>query len=151
MLKLTPLLLLAAPACAADPIQLSFLTGCWSMTRNGAVIEEMWNKPAAGVLMGMGRTVSATGKLVESEFVQIREENGVLAYVVQLKLGGPLTVFPAVKVSSTEVVFSNPEHDFPSRIVYRMQPDGNLFARIEGRVNGKDAAQDFPYTRAQCE
>ena len=145
------LLLGAAAASAADVNQLAFLAGCWSMERNGAVIEEMWNKPAAGSMMGMGRTVSAAGKVTEREFVEIRPEAGVLSYVVQLKLGGPITVFPATKVTATEVVFSNPDHDFPQRIIYRLESNGNLFARVEGKVGDKDRAQDFTYKRAKCE
>src|SRR5712691_6598320 len=110
-IAISGLLLFGLTASAADLDQLAFITGCWSMNRNGSTVEEMWNKPSGGSMMGVGRTVSAAGKMV------------------QLKLGGPLTVFPASKISDTEVVFSNLEHDFPQRIIYRLQPDGNLFAR----------------------
>ena len=144
-------LFLALTAYGADASELAFLSGCWMMNRNGATVEEMWSKPTGGALMGMGRTVSATGKVTESEFVEIRPENGVLSYVVQLKLGGPVTVFQVLTISATEVVFSNPEHDFPQRIIYRSLPDGNLFARVEGRVKGKEFAQEFLYRRGNCQ
>jgi hypothetical protein len=151
LVRLAGFLFLALTACAADASQLAFLSGCWVMNRNGVTVEEMWNKPTGGALMGMGRTVSAAGKVTESEFVEIRPENGVLSYVVQLKLGGPVTVFPVATISATEVVFSNPEHDFPQRIIYRALPDGNLFARVEGRLKGKDLAQEYLYQRGNCQ
>ena len=47
------------------------------------------------------------------------------------------------------MVFENPKHDFPQRIRYRLKGD-TLHARIEGTINGKERAIDFPYQRASC-
>ena len=37
----------------------------------------------------------------------------------------------------------NPEHDYPTTIIYRKQPDGSLFARVEGKQKGKLVGEDF--------
>ena len=58
--------------------------------------------------------------------------------------------FRMVRLTEGEVVFENPAHDFPQRILYR-QVAGGLAARIEGRENGKDRAEEFPYRRVPCE
>jgi hypothetical protein len=139
----------ASLAAAADPA--AFFTGCWSMTAaDGSVIEEMWTKPSGGTMHGIGRTVKA-GKTVFNEYLEIREEKGVLTYFAQLRLGGPVTPFPLSRASETELVFSNPEHDYPTTIIYRKQPDGGLFARVEGRRSGKLAGEEFPYRRVNCD
>mgnify|MGYP000234336768 CR=1 FL=1 len=62
---------------------------------------------------------------------------------------GPVA-FRMVRLTEGEVVFENPAHDFPQRILYR-QVAGGLAARIEGRENGKDRAEEFPYRRVPCE
>jgi hypothetical protein len=135
----------------ADIKDASFISGCWAMrAADGTVIEEMWNKPTGGTMNGVGRTVSG-GKTRFNEYLEIREENGVLTYYAQLRLGGPVTPFPAIKVVAGELVFANPQHDYPQRIIYRRTADGGLFARVEGNQKGKAASEDFPYKRVKCD
>ena len=55
-----------------------------------------------------------------------------------------------IQSSATEVIFENPEHDFPQRVIYRLQPDGLLVGRIEGISKGKPRAIDFPMKRVPC-
>jgi hypothetical protein len=151
MKYLIPCILAALSAHAADVDQLSFFSGCWSMTApDGSVVEEAWLKPSGGTLSGVGRTVKS-GKATFSEFLQIREEKGVLTYFAVLRLGGTATPFPATKVSDTEVIFSNPQHDYPTTIIYRRQSTDRLFARVEGQQNGKLVGEDFAYHRVKCD
>lgn len=128
---------------------LSWLAGCWEGNLNGSELNEQWMKPAAGLMLGMGRTV-AGGKVREYEFLQIREDaDGTISYVARPS-GQPEASFKLSKLQTKEVVFENPEHDFPQRIIYRLQPDGSLFARIEGTSKGKTRGFDYPMKRAQC-
>ena len=53
--------------------------------------------------------------------------------------------------SANELIFENPQHDFPQRVIYRLQTDGSLLGRIEGVSKGKEKAVDFPMTRAGCD
>jgi len=43
-------------------------------------------------------------------------------------------------------VFANPEHGFPSRIVYRREGD-ELLARIEGTLRDKPAGEEWRFAR----
>ncbi len=128
---------------------LSWLAGCWEANRNGREINEQWMKPSGGTMLGMGRTV-ADGKTREYEFLQIREEQDGAIYYVARPSGQPEASFKLVKSENKELVFENPQHDFPQRIIYRLQPDGSLFARIEGTANGKARGFDYPMKRASC-
>lgn len=64
--------------------------------------------------------------------------------------GQPEASFKLVKAENKEIVFENLQHDFPQRIIYRLQPDGSLFARIEGTSRGKARGSDYRMKRAQC-
>jgi len=44
-------------------------------------------------------------------------------------------------------VFENPQHDFPQRISYKLNPDGTLLAAIDGTKAGKIRRVEFPYKR----
>jgi hypothetical protein len=55
----------------------------------------------------------------------------------------------ASESSEDRVVFANPAHDYPSRILYWRTPDGALHARIEGTRKGKPASEEWSWKRAR--
>jgi hypothetical protein len=118
------------------------------MTRGSRHVTELWSMPAGGTLVGASRTV-ADGKTVEYEFLLIREATTGLEYVARPS-GQAEAVFRLVRSSARELVFENPHHDFPTRIIYRGGRNGGLDARIEGSIAGNAKAIDFPYRRASC-
>ncbi|MGQ0760645.1 MAG: DUF6265 family protein [Acidobacteriota bacterium] len=129
---------------------LSWLAGCWEANIRGREVNEQWMKPAGGIMLGMARTV-AQGKAAEFEFTQIREDKDGAIYYVAKPSGQPEASFILLKLQNKEAVFENPQHDFPQRIIYRLQPDGSLFARVEATVKGQTRGIDYPYKRAKCE
>ena len=141
-----------APAQTPKPTinDLSFLAGCWEMKTNKREINEQWMKPSGGMMLGIGRTV-ADGKVREYEFTQIREDKDGTIFYVAKPSGQEEGSFKLVKLQNKEAVFENPEHDFPQRVIYRLQSEGALFARVEGNVKGKNRGIDYPYKRAKCE
>jgi hypothetical protein len=134
---------------AADPTKrveaMSWLAGCWSMTTEESLIEELWLRPAGGSMLGLSRTIR-NGRMTSYEYIAIREVNGTLAYVAKPS-GQQEATFPLVRSSATELVFENPHHDFPQRISYRRLGDGIIAARVEGSKGGKSRAIDFRYER----
>ena len=129
---------------------LAWLKGCWSLSRNGRETTEHWLKPAGGSMLGISRTV-ANGKTVEFEFTQIRQdEKGDIVFIAKPS-GQPEATFKLIKGGANEVIFENPQHDFPQRVIYRRQDEGSLLGRIEGVSKGKEKSVDFPMTRARCD
>ncbi|MGH9662020.1 MAG: DUF6265 family protein [Bryobacteraceae bacterium] len=129
---------------AAQIDQLSFMSGCWEGKLGGMSIEETWLKPAGGSLLGMARNIKG-GKTVFTEHMEIREEAGAVVMHVQLRLAAKATPFKLTEITATRAVFSNPEHDFPQRIIYERKPDGSLDARVEGPRQGKTVGEDFHF------
>ena len=130
---------------------LGWLAGCWEMQndKRGLSITEMWMKPEGDAMMGVGRTVKAR-KVVDFEFLRIIETPMGLAYVSRPSANKDDTSFALIKALANEIVFENPAHDFPQRIIYRREGE-RLHARIEGAKDGKSRGIDFPYNRAKCE
>ena len=119
------------------------------MNAGPMVIEEEWGKPAADGMMGFSRNLKS-GKTVFSEFMRIEKQGTVLTYTPRIGTKFPLVSFKMTKLTDSEVIFENPTHDFPQRILYR-KVAGGLAARIDGKQNGKERAEEFPYTRVTCE
>jgi hypothetical protein len=128
--------------------RLSWLAGCWERTGDGRHVEEQWMAPRGGTMLGMGRTVTG-GSTSEHEQMQIREEGGRLIFTAKPS-GQAEASFVSLEVADSSVVFENKAHDFPQRIIYRLQPDGSLLARIEGERGGKQQGVDFSMSRAVC-
>lgn len=127
---------------------LTWMTGCWDLTRTGRHVVEHWMPPEGDTLMGVSRTV-ANGKTTEWEFLIIRPGGTGLEYVAKPS-GQAEATFVATRVAPGEIVFENPAHDFPTRIAYKRDADA-LVASIEGTLNGQPRRIAFPYKKATCE
>lgn len=139
--------LLVTRAAFAEP-RLAWLEGRWTGTAGGVEMEEIWTSPSGGVLLGMHKDVKA-GRVVGFEFLRIAPgEGGALTYFASPRSAAP-TPFRATEVSERRVVFANPAHDFPQRILYWLDGAGALHARIEGMVGGKQRGEEWTWTRAR--
>lgn len=130
--------------------RLSWLAGCWSSENNEAGSVEQWMQPAAGVMLGMARTVKS-GKTVEFEFMRIHEAPDATLLFTAIPSGQKETTFSQLRLSDAEVAFENPAHDFPQRVIYRRVGDTRLVASIEGTRKGAPRTIDFPMRRTKCE
>lgn len=134
---------------AASVEELAWLAGCWVSIGAEAGSGEQWMAPAGGTLLGVARTVKGS-TTVAHEFLQIRESaGGGLEYIADPS-GQNEAIFSLVRLSESEVIFENPNHDFPQRIIYRLAGE-TLLGRIEGQLEGKPRAADFPMKRVDCE
>jgi len=127
----------------------AWLAGCWDGSSANREYLEQWMKPSGQTMLGMSRTVYG-GKTVEYEFLQIREQEGSI-YFIANPSGQAEASFKLIKFGEQEAIFENPQHDFPQRIIYRLEKDGSLAAAIEGMSNGKMKKVDFPMRRAKCD
>jgi hypothetical protein len=134
----------------ADPAiaDLSWLAGCWRQEASGRTVDEVWMAPAGDAIFGMSRTV-AKDRAVAHEFMQIRTAADGLVFVARPS-GQPEATFRLVKSGACELVFENPAHDFPQRVMYRLPSLDALVGRIEGTEQGRTRGIDFPMRRVAC-
>ena len=152
-LPLCGFVLLLAAAAGAEQIfsvdSAAWLAGCWSSDNGKRQITEVWMHPAGKAMLGMSRTV-VDGAMREYEFVQIaQQENGEIHYIAKPS-GQDQASFKLIEQSATHMKFENATHDFPQRIIYRLQEDKSLLARIEGNSKGVEKGFDYPMRRAKC-
>lgn len=138
-----------AQAPKSDINSLKWITGCWANDTNNKSVTEQWMKPAGNTMIGMSRTVN-NGKTTAFEFLRLVQENADIFYIAKPSKQEE-TSFKLVKQTETEVVFENPTHDFPQRIIYQLKDKDFILARIEGENKGKKMGFDFPMKRAKCD
>jgi hypothetical protein len=149
-LALVPIGTLASQAAPAhDLATLKWMAGCWEMSGASLrVTNESWMAPRGGLMLGMSRTVEGDTAR-EFEALRIERRRGVATYVAQPGGGAP-TAFGATTLTDSLVVFANPAHDFPQRILYRRLTRDSIVARIEGDQGGSVRGIDFPMRRVNC-
>lgn len=130
--------------------QLAWLAGCWSAEGAEPGSGEQWMPLAGGSLLGMSRTIRQQ-KTVAFEFMRIAQAaDGRITFFAQPS-GKPPASFPARSLDDAEVVFENPEHDFPQRVIYRFVAPARLHASIEGLRGGTLKRIEFPMVRVSCD
>jgi catechol 2,3-dioxygenase-like lactoylglutathione lyase family enzyme len=129
-----------------DLASLAFLSGAWSGAAGEVAAEEMWTAPAGGTMLAVHRDI-AGGRTVSFEFLRIEAAADGITYWASPQ-GKPATPFRLVESARNRVVFENPEHVYPRRIVYWLGDDGSLKARIEGMLGGKPASEQWSWRRS---
>ena len=126
------------------------MAGCWERNdkAKSILVSEQWMKPAGTSILGMGRTVK-NGKTTDWEFMRIEQRADGIYFVARPKANTEETVFKLIRSTLNEVVFENKEHDFPQRVIYKLQGI-KMTGRIEGNNNGKFLGIDFPMNKVKC-
>lgn len=130
--------LVSAPAAAAD---LSWMSGCWQQVQQERWTEECWTVPRAGQLMGSGRAGDAAG-VRSFEFMRIAPGEDGVSVFWGAPGGGSAVPFRQVSAGDREIVFENPNHDFPTRVRYWRDGE-TLNAEISGADSTKPMSWRF--------
>lgn len=146
-------LLLATPSLSAKneaargPLDaLGWMSGSWSGRQGDVTSEEHWTSPSANLMVSMHRDVKA-GRAVSFEFLRIVARGDTITYVAMPR-GRNETSFPLKELGAKRVVFENPEHDFPQRVLYWREGE-QLVARIEGTIKGKERGEEWRFSRVK--
>lgn len=126
------LLALTPPPSPPKLDQLGWLAGHWVSVddKNGRVDEETWMQPADGLMPGMHRSHGG-GRPPFFEHLRMVVQEGAIRYIAS-PAGKGETSFRLSSLGRQRVVFENPTHDYPRRITYWLDKDGEqLHARID--------------------
>ncbi len=148
---LLPFLLLAPSTLQAQSAidKASWLSGCWESRNDRRTIIEMWMAPAGGMMLGGSRTVLANGTVREFEHLRMRASGDTIVYTA-LPSGQNPTDFKGVAGDGV-LTFENPQHDFPTRIIYRRIGVDSASARVEGPgQGGAMRGFDVPMRKVGC-
>ena len=131
---------------------LAWLSGCWERRGQRGVTEEQWARPAGGTMIGFSRSVRRVAErdsTTEYEFLRVFARDGKLVYAA-LPSGQRYSEFTETSATDSAIVFENPQHDFPQRIRYTRRGADSIVARVDGTIQGRTRAIDFPYVRIRC-
>lgn len=127
--------------------KLDWLAGVWNGEGFGGDCEEIWSRPAGGVMMGMFRLIHEQ-ELVFYEFMSIEPQEGVL--VLRVKHFDPGLLgwesrtesieFPFVDMTETSITFDG--------IAYALDGQGNLVVDMVSGEPGSEQVRQLVFTRS---
>lgn len=139
-------LLLALPATVQaaqcdDLHQLQWLLGSWQFKSDTLDVTERWHSVSADTFEGAGNAWSH-GKLISSESLRLVAMSGEIFYIAKVSSNALPTAFKLTGCASTYAEFTNPAHDFPTRLQYNLVADGDIEVLVSGR-DGKSFSYRF--------
>jgi hypothetical protein len=131
--------------------EVDWLLGIWqNETENGTFTEAWWvseNTSKEGYTYKMLEAFSTLIKdqdtLFSEEVALFKMDKWIYTVMANGQNNDKAVVFTATKNSANELVFENPDHDFPKKITYTLMTPDSLYAEISG--DGKK--QGFPFKK----
>ena len=121
---------------------LARLQGHWTTPTDsdGTVFHELWRTDPNGRMTGIGCVLAGTDT-VFIEHLAIHDTDSGLVYDVDISEtdGAAFLLSPS---GPDSLLFLNPAHDFPQRVLYVPEGDG-WHAQVDGVVNGKVREEHF--------
>src|SRR5689334_18870959 len=132
----------ALPAWGQTRVEsLGWMTGSWEQAGTERVMET-WTPPSDGMMVGASLTTTPGRR--SFEFMRIVDTADGMSYLASPSGRSPPVEFKLRESGDKRVVFENPGHDFPQRIIY--WKDGDLLAaRIEGSRGGIAKSEEWKY------
>jgi hypothetical protein len=130
---------------AAPLSRLQWLAGTFRTPDGEVTTEEMWTEPGGGTMFGVSRSFSGD-RLVAYEWLHIEARGDAVVYIAHPSGRMPGTEF-TLRTGDPEgtCVFENPDHDFPTRVVYE-RIDAT---RVRARAENDERALVFDFERAR--
>jgi hypothetical protein len=130
--------------------KVDWLLGTWEQNLENGTFSEDWRKKNDSTFLGKSWAVM-NGDTVFSEKISLTQVSNNLYYTPSVKdqNEGKAIQFKLTSLSDSLLIFENPEHDFPQKISYRKVTQDSLMAEISGKVDNKEASQQFPFKRVQ--
>lgn len=125
-----------------------WLIGTWeNKTRKGSIYET-WSTTNENELSGKSYNIKDKDTLIFETIRLAQEQDGLFYIPVVKNQNEDLPVrFTAKTISEKQLIFENPQHDFPQVIIYTKITSDSLVAEISGTKNGQERRQVFPMKR----
>jgi hypothetical protein len=142
--------LMPSVSFAGDLDDLDWIVGKWKRESRRGEVYESWQRLSDRTVEGDSWIVSSSdGTKHALESLLLVEMAGEVFYIPKVAENEFPVPFRRTSMKPGRVVFENPNHDFPQKIIYLQDGDDGLKVTIEGPGDQGDSRQvDFLFRRA---
>lgn len=143
------LLLIFSFRLNADPESCKFhwLLGEWESKSDKSTTVETWKWISEQTLEGKSITYDKDKNVKNSESLRLLKMEGEIFYLAKLKHNKLPIAFKLTKLTHSLAVFENPDHDFPTKLEYKLKDSENLIVT----VSSSDKTFDVIYKKRSSE
>lgn len=156
-LIIIPILIITLAACNKkdshknDKIKnAAWLIGTWENNTDQGNLSETWKKVNDSTFSGQAYFIKLEDTLHHENIIleQMGEDLLYIATVEGQNKGKSVT-FKLTQATQKQLIFENPKHDYPQKIVYRQITKDSLVAEISGMQQGKPSSEQYPMKRTE--
>ena len=124
---------------------MDWLIGTWENKNEQGDMIEIWEKTNDSLYSGASYFIKGKDTL-HSEKVELLQKGDMVLYIptVSGQNNNQPVPFQLTQQTAKQLVFENPKHDFPQKIVYQQITADSLVATISGTVQGKAGSESYP-------
>lgn len=125
--------------------QTDWLIGTWENKSDEGDMIEIWTKTNDSVYNGESYFIKGKDTL-HSEKIELTQKGDRVLYIptVDGQNNNQPVPFQLTQQTAKQLVFENPKHDFPQKIVYKQITADSLVATISGTQQGKSGSESYP-------
>lgn len=123
--------------------KLSWLTGMWNRTnvKPGRKAHERWEMVGSQAMKGFGVTMKEQDTAFVEKLQLVIKDNKIW-YVADVEHNKAPTFFELTAISNDGFTCENPAHDFPKKIVYKLNGD-----KLTATISGDGKSFDYLFDR----
>ncbi len=124
---------------------MDWLLGSWENKSDFGDMQENWSKINDSVYRGSSYFIKGKDTL-HHEQITLEQKEEKVHYVPTVKgqNNDQPVVFLLTSQTAKQLIFENPNHDYPKKIIYNMITADSLVAVISGIQEGKASSDSFP-------
>jgi hypothetical protein len=122
-----------------------WILGEWKKTDSIGTLEEKWKSENDSTYIGTSYFIKENGDTIHSEAIELQEFQEHLIYKATVKGENNNDAIPFLLMQSTDslLVFENPKHDYPQKIMYKRNKDKSILATVSGKQQGKNTSEEY--------
>jgi hypothetical protein len=126
----------------------AWLAGRWKNSGYGEVIFEEWKQESNTLMLGKSYLIKGRDTLL-IETIRLVARGRDICYIPTVygqNDGKPVT-FKLTAAYKNELVFENPMHDFPQKILYKQLSLTSMMTEVSGIIDGQMQSETITMTR----
>lgn len=127
-----------------------WLLGKWENKSDEGNLLEIWKKENDSLFIGESYFIKEKDTL-HSEKIQLKQQGENLLYIATVKGQNddkPITFKHNIEIAK-QLVFENPQHDYPRKIVYKPFAKGHLLIEISGIQQEKPSSARYSMKKTE--
>ncbi|MCX6184354.1 MAG: DUF6265 family protein [Flavobacterium sp.] len=125
-----------------------WILGSWEQQTDKGILTETWQRQNDSVFVGSCYFINESDTL-HRETILLEQRADSITYSANVKgqNNDKAVPFRLTTANTNSLVFENPAHDYPQKIVYQKSKSNGLLVTISGILHGKKSVEKYNFSK----